>query len=138
MAYKGRTEFRSSRFAIGMFVGLSVFLFALSIVTYFKAEPAWVTWGCWAFFGFSLLGIADVLTQFVSLGDQELRMRRNLQLKEIPREDIESIAVAKGCPTLLILKDGDKVELPPLDSIAMGNSIRAWLKATDKLDRLTG
>ena len=137
MAYKGRTEFRSSRFAIGMFVGLSAFLLVLSTVALQNAEPAWVTWSCWAFFAFSLLAITDVLTQFVTLGDTELRLRRNLRLRVIPRENIESIAIAKGCPALLILKDGEKVELPPLDSISMGNSIRAWLKATDTLGKLS-
>ena len=136
MAYKGKTEYRSSRLAVVLVIGTSAFLLVISVVTVFMEEPAWVVWGCWAFFAISLLGIADVLTQFVNLGDTELRMRRNLRLKVIPREDIESVAVAKGCPTLLILKGGDKVELPPLDSIAMGNSIRAWLKATDKLDKL--
>ena len=110
--------------------GLSAVLLALPIVTTYRDEPDWVTWGCWAFFAFSVVALADVLSQFLTLGESELRMRRNLRLREVARKDIESVAVAKGCPTFLIMKDGSKVEVPPLDANGLGNSIRAWLKAT--------
>ena len=123
--------------AIALIIGVSVLLLAISIVAVAREEPAWVTWTCWALFAFSLLGIADAVTQFLTLGEHELRMRRNLRFKRIPREDIESVSVAKGCPTLLILKDESKVELPPLDSIAMGNSVRAWIKATERSETRT-
>lgn len=114
-----------------------IFVFVLSAIVLIIAAAAtiqpselWVRAFCWAFFVFSLIGIAELFTSYVTLGEQDFRMRKNFRTTIVPRENIASVAVAKGCPTTLLLNDGGKVVVPELGGKGIGNSLRAWIKAT--------
>ena len=81
-------------------------------------------------FFLSIIAIADLMLSYISLGDTEFRMRQNFRTRVIPRENIECVSVAKGCPITLHLSDGGRVELPDLAVQGLGNSLRAWIRAT--------
>jgi hypothetical protein len=100
-----------------------------------------VSWVIWRDAGWNWLSIGMALaTVFVGFGSiieclvlrieltddalilTDLRGRRRYEIA-----DIESIAEAKGVPSALRLRNGQRVKLPSVGS-SVGNSVRAWLK----------
>ena len=130
MPYRGRTHFRTTRGMLVFTIIITAITLVISVVSTTQGADLWVITVCWGVFFLCLVAIADLLVSFVTLGDKHFRMRRNFRVSEIPRADIQSIAAEKGCPTLLLLHDGSKVEIPELGGQGIANSVRAWLKAT--------
>lgn len=129
VTYRGRTLFRTTARVMWMYVVLSVALLACALLTTYYDEALWITLFCWGMFAFSFVAIVDAAYSYVRLDDESVQIRRNFYTTRIARADVETVAVEKGCPVLLLLKDGTKVEVPGLGTSAIGNSLRAWLRA---------
>lgn len=112
------------------FVIIAAITLGISVASTIYEAKQWVVVVCWGVFLLCLVGIADLLSSYLTLGDEHLKMRKNFRVSEIARADIESIAAEKGCPTLLLLRDGSNVEIPDLGGQSIANSVRAWLNAT--------
>ena len=112
------------------FVILSAIVLAISIASTIQKSELWVEATCWILFILSLVGIAELRSSYIRLGEVNLRIRKNFRTTVVPRESIESVAVAKGCPTTLLLKNGGRVTVPDLGGRGVDNSIRAWIRAT--------
>ena len=98
-----------------------------AVMTYRERGWNWVSVGLACMTVFSVGGIAESLILCVRLTDDalivtDLRGRRSYRLA-----DIAGVYEAKGVPTMLLLADGKRVELPSVGS-DIGNSIRSWLK----------
>ena len=99
-----------------------------TLLLYRTAQPTWILI---SFVGFSFVGVLALLetaTSFVDLDESRLLARRTFKTIRIARADIEKIAVAKGCPILVITKNGRKIEMPDLGVRGLDNSLRAWIK----------
>jgi len=130
LSYEGRSEFRTSPGRLVAFAALSVIVLVISIAASIYEPEFWVSAICWSIFVLSIIAIADLISSYITLGDTALRMRRNFRTQVIPRIAIESVSVAKGCPIILHLQGGGQVEVPDLAVRGIGNSLRAWVKAT--------
>lgn len=130
MAYGGRTHFRAARWLLIVGAVLSVITLAISIGVTQQQSEFWITAGCWAIFVVSLVGLAESYSSYVTLGEAGLRMRKNFRTTVVPREHIDSVSAEVGCPTLLMLENGQRVEIPDLGGQHIANSIRAWIRAT--------
>lgn len=130
MSYRGRTHFRTTPGRLVVFTALSLAILAISITASTYEPAVWVRAFCWAIFFLSVVAIADLMLSYIDLGETDFRMRQNFRTRVIPKEDIESISAEKGCPLILRLRDGGHVELPDLAIQGIGNSLRAWIRAT--------
>lgn len=81
------------------------------------------------FSAIGILAVLEAITSYVVIDGSQLRMRRTFRQYSVARADIETIASAKGCPILLILRDGQKLDVPSLGAHSIENSLRAWLRA---------
>lgn len=81
------------------------------------------------FSAIAILAVLEAITSYIVIDGSQLRMRRTFRQYSAERADIESIAAAKGCPTFLVLRDGQKLEVPSLGANSIENSLRAWLRA---------
>ena len=111
------------------YVMLALIVLLIATLSIFNGEALWISIACWSFFVVSILAIADAALSYVMLGENKLQMRKNFRKTNVARNDIESVAVAKGCPVTLILKNGKKIEVPSLGANNIGNSLRAWIRA---------
>lgn len=109
---------------------MSLIVLTIAAVATIFDNEVWVSAFCWAVFILNILAIIDSAMSYVNLGDADFRMRKNFRATVIPRDNIESISVAKGCPIRLHLKDGSRVEVPDLGGKGIANSLRAWILAT--------
>lgn len=112
-----------------MYIAMSVALLAVALLSTYHYEALWITLSCWGMFAFSLVALVDAAISYVRLDEKSIQIRQNFRTIRIVRADVETVAVEKGCPVLLLLKDGTKVEVPGLGASAIGNSLRAWLRA---------
>lgn len=109
---------------------VTIVFLVVSLVAMAQDADWWVSATCWTFFGFSLVGIVELLTSYVILDELHLRIRKNFRLTVLQRAEIETVNVAKGCPVTLTLKDGRYVKIPDLGTRNIGNSLRAWIRST--------
>ena len=130
LGYGGRTQFRTLPGRLVFFCALSFIVLAISLAASISQTETWILAVCWTIYLLSIVAIADLVFSDVHLDNNELRMRYNFRTRIILRENIESVSVAKGCPIILILKDGGHVSLPDLAVQGIGNSLRAWIRAT--------
>lgn len=130
LTYGGRTHFRTTRGTLLFLVVLSAIVLLISIVSTVQDTELWVRATCWAIFLSSVVGVVELLSAYVTLDETHFRMRKNFRKTVLPRESIQSVEVAKGCPIMLILKDGGSVTVPELGGQGIDNSLRAWIKAT--------
>ena len=127
--YGGRKTFRPARWQHILAWVLLIGFFAASLATFSLRGVDWVFV---TFAGFSLiavLGVIEVSTSYVALDDERLRMRRTFRGHEIGKHEIKSVSAEKGSPTILLLKDGKKLEVPDMGTQSIANSIRSWLRS---------
>ena len=77
-----------------------------------------------------LLGFADSMTAFVSLGEHDLIVRSNFRTRSVLISDITKVVRAKGCPLALQLRTGEWYRLPNWCESGIGfqNRIEARIK----------
>ena len=102
---------------------------AVAILVYWQDGVTWISLFFVAFSVLGILAFVETATSYIVIDHSELRMRRTFRRYTVGREEIESVSREKGCPTLLIMRDGRKVEIPDLGLSGVDNSIRAWLRA---------
>lgn len=129
MAYSGRTEFRATRGAIGLQIVMALVVLGIAVASLLTDSETWVQIVCWFVFLVGILAVMDTLSFYTTLGDTELQMRRNFRTVVVIRDDIDSVAVAKGCPMLLVLRNGSKIEIPSHGVPGLDNSLRSWVRA---------
>ena len=126
--YSGRTRFRGSTF-------LRYFSLVSVVVSVFFFRAIYISegWNILAIFlcVLSILSIAVVISAFASylhLNQEDLEFRSFIRKVVIPKNSIESCKWEKGCPIVLMLANGDIIELPELAEKNISTSINAWLK----------
>lgn len=127
--YKGRTTFKA---VTGRYVwtGLLALGFpAVAFLVYWRDGITWIFLSFVVFSVVGILGFVETATSYIVLDHSQLRMRRTFRGYTVRKEEIESVSREKGCPTLLIKRDGGKMEIPDLGVVGVDNSIRAWLRA---------
>jgi len=129
VAYKGRTEFDAGKGLLAFLSVIAAIVLVIALWTTLSNEALWIRAVCWAIFGLTVLGAVDAATSFVKLGTTCLVYRANFRTREIKRKDIGLVSVEKGCPVTVCLKDGTKIQLPPIGQKGIGNSLRAWTNA---------
>lgn len=77
-----------------------------------------------------LLGLLDGLTRSIVLESDALRVKGLWGRRRYPKSEIIGIQEAKGVPAALELTDGRWAKLPAEIGGDLGNSVRAWLRAT--------
>lgn len=125
MTYRGRTTFRATKASVAVTVALALIVGIIAAVSWRSGEATWVTAIISVVFLSLLVGLVEASTSFVKLSDSEFRMRKNFRTIAIPRDDIDAVSVAKGCPISLKLRNGRHVELPDLGYQGLDNSLRA-------------
>ena len=80
-----------------------------------------------------LLGFADAMTGFVSLGEHDLIVRSNFRTRSVLLADITKVVRAKGCPLALQLRTGEWYRLPGWCESGIGfqNRIEARIKRAE-------
>ena len=129
LSYSGRTFFRATKGTLVLHIALALIVGTIATVSWKTDEAIWITSCIWIVFVLLLIAIVEVAISFVRLEESEFRMRKNFRLLAISRGDIESVSVAKGCPIILHLKNGDRVDLPDLGYQGLDNSLRSWIHA---------
>lgn len=83
-----------------------------------------------------LLGFADSMTAFVSLGEHDLTVRSNFRTRRILIVDITKVVRAKGCPIALQMRTGEWYRLPDWCESGIGfqNRIEARVKRAPASD----
>ena len=83
-----------------------------------------------------LLGFADAMTAFVSLGEHDLIVRSNFRARRILIKDITKVVRAKGCPLALQMRTGEWDRLPDWCESGIGfqNRIEARIKRSPASD----
>ena len=111
--------------AVLIFAAIGTFAFALP-------SPLWQRLAVLALNVIALLGIVDVAQRRLKLTHDGVFCVGNLRSKFVPRAQIDSVTWADGAGVSLKLVDGSWVHLPDLgrNSLALTNTIRAWLKRT--------
>ena len=133
--YAGRTVFRTVPWIRIMIFVIAAGSIAAAAYYYHQEGLSWMT----AFFiGFSILGVAGIVESFFSyirLEATEIRFRETFGNTVIPRKDITRVTWEAGCGVSLLLSDGTWVKVPDLGNNSQGltNSIRSWLKDSDRL-----
>lgn len=72
-------------------------------------------------------GIVETLIARIELTDDALIMTDLRGRRRYKIADIDTVGEAKGSPTVMRLKNGQRIKLPSVGS-DLGNSIRSWLK----------
>lgn len=129
LMYKGRTFFKSSLF-IRLMAMMAFVVF--SIIAYIGHQSE--GWSIYttiltACAIFCILSVADAFSSYIQLNEKNIEFRRNLVRKFFDKGQITRCTWAKGCPTLLVLKNEEEVTLPEVDSKNLSNSINSWLKS---------
>jgi hypothetical protein len=83
-----------------------------------------------------LLGFADSMTAFVSLGEHDLTVRSNFRTRHVLTVDITKVVRAKGCPLALQMRTGEWYRLPDWCESGIGfqNRIEARVKRAPASD----
>ena len=113
-----------------MYIVFALVVLAIATISVYSSEALWISVVCWSVFAIGVVGIIDAALSFVMLDESELRMRHTFRTNVIPRSEIKSVSVAKGCPIRLQLSDGTRVDVPDLGASGIANSLRAWIGAT--------
>ena len=95
------------------------------------SDKHWVSVSLTAFFLFALIATISAIRTRLTISDAAIEVTKGLGARRYDRGEIEDIAIAKGCPVILLLKDGKQVELPDLNISPLGlkNVVKAWLKS---------
>ena len=128
--YKGRRVFRSPSWFVGI-VAVTVLLFAGGTWIAYDARglhPLTLASAVLTVIG--ALAVIEVVVDRVVLTDDALHVIRIWARRTYAKTDIVRVTSEKGVPMALQLADGRWAKLPPVD--ASPNSIRAWLRATDR------
>lgn len=126
--YGGRTEFRLGIGFVILYVLITA-LFATGAYSVWREDGwSWVSIGLAGMAVLSVGAIAETFVLRIRLTDDALIVRDLRGTRVYAKEDIETIAEAKGTPPNLRLRNGTWVRLPSVTS-SLGNSVRAWLKA---------
>ncbi len=129
--YGGRTSFRPRPTRILWTVVVSIVFAVVTYISYRTEGTNWVTLVLSGMFVFSLAGIVETLTDYMTLEDDEIRFRSTFRTVRIPKQDIEKVEWAAGCGVSVLRKSGKWTEVPDLGHGSQGiaNSIRAWLRS---------
>lgn len=127
--YQGRSHFRSSRGRIGFAYGLALISLVVPAVSHATGAATWITLILALLIPLAIAAVVEARTDFISLEEDALTQRKHFRTTTVPREQIQNISTEKGCPVLLILVSGEKIELADLGVSAIGNSLRAWVRA---------
>ena len=127
--YRGRTEFR---LGVGFVIFYSILAILLAAGAVFMQRRDGWSWVAITLTGMALLSagaILETLVLRIRLTEDTLIVRDLRGRRTYAKRDIERIEEAKGTPPALLLRDGRWARLPSLAG-NLGNSVRAWLKAS--------
>ena len=130
--YQGRRVFRPSPGFVLLYVGITALFAAGALSTYRARGWTWVSAGM--LFATVVLGVGSIIESLVlriELTDDAMVVTRLTGRTRYPIGDIEKIEESKGGPPAIRLKTGEWVKLPSVAS-SLGNSVRAWLKASER------
>jgi hypothetical protein len=130
--YAGRRVFRSSPGFLLLYVGITGLFAGGALMTYRARGWTWVSVGM--LFATAVLGVGSIIESLVlriELTDDAMVVTRLTGQTAYRIGDIERISEEKGGSPHLLMKDGKWVELPSVAS-NLGNSVRAWLKASGR------
>ena len=109
-----------------MFAGVAVVTFAVSSPFWLRAtlSAGTLTTG---------YAVFELFYRRLELKEEGLTLVTNLQPRFVPRRDIQSATWAAGSGVSLKLTNGKWLHLPELgrNSLALTNTVRAWLKRTE-------
>ena len=128
--YAGRRVFRSSPGFVLLYMGITGLVAAGALMTYRARGWTWVSVGM--LFATVVLGVGSIIESLVlriELTNDAMLVTRLTGQTAYHIGDIERISEEKGGPPYLFMKDGRRVKLPSVAS-SLGNSVRAWLKAS--------
>jgi hypothetical protein len=126
--------YQSPRFIIIVNFIVATLAGALASASWSHSDKNWVNISLTIFFFFSLVASYSVIRTRVTISDTSLEVTKGFGTKKYARKTIEDLAIAKGCPALLLLKDGTTVDLPDLNISPLGlrNVVKAWLRSQGK------
>lgn len=129
LMYKGRVIFKPSLF--GKLTAIAAFVVFAVIAYIGHQSEGWsiytiILTACAIF---CILAVVDAFSIYIRLNEESIEFRRNLVKKVFDKVQITQCSWAKGCPTLLVLKNEEKIVLPEVDSKNLSNSINSWLKS---------
>jgi len=127
--YAGRTDFRSTASRYAWTAVLAIGLCAATYLIYSSDGFTWISLSFMAFSVIGVLAVLEALTSYVRIDGNVLRLCRTFRQYSVEKAEIETISSAKGCPMLLVMRDGSKLEVPSLGANSIENSLRAWLRA---------
>lgn len=107
---------------------------ALTAVAFIVKLKWWYQLGFVAFSTLFIIAFVELSQRCVTIDAENLTFVNNFRRRVISRIKIESVRWESGAGVSLKLVDGQWVKLPEVGSSSKGltNSIRAWLKRTDK------
>ena len=130
--YGGRRVFRASPGRVLLYMGITGIFAAGALMTYRARGWTWVSVGMLlATFGLGVGSIIESLGLRIELTDEAMLVTRLTGKIAYPMGEIERVNEERGGPPHLLLKGGKWVELPSVAS-NLGNSVRAWLKASGR------
>lgn len=102
------------------------------VLSFVIPSPFWQRLTSVALAVVTVLGSLDTAQRRLELTSDGVLFVANFRRRFIPRTEIESVTWAKGSGVSLRLTDGTWAHLPELGygSLALTNTIRAWLKRT--------
>jgi hypothetical protein len=127
--YSGRRIFRSSPLLLVLLAAAELLFLAGTWVLYRYKGLALTTLTLGGLSVFGAIGLLDALTRRVVLAPDALLVTGLWGRRRYDKGDIVTVSQEKGGPPALKLADGRWARLPPEIGQAIGNSIRAWLKA---------
>jgi len=126
--YSGRTHFRTNRWIhLWVFAATAAMIAGASLAY----EQSGATWISISLFGLALFGIAGLIensTNYLVLDESELRMRRTFRSVSVKRDELERVVAERGCPIVLMLKDGRNLVVPSLGVRGLDDSLQAWFR----------
>lgn len=130
----GRTEFQARRWLRVLSLCVLALFLAGFVFTFLREGVGWLSLGFAALVLMGLGGVAESLLVRVSLLDDALRIRTLLGRRRVPRESIAKVSWEGGSGVAVQLHDGAWIKLPEMgqDSQGLANSIRAWLRRTER------
>lgn len=130
--YAGRTHFRSHKrrhvFSYGLLCLCSIIVAAAYVIE----GLTWITGLIALMLPIGVAAVIESHTDYLVIHDRAIELRRTFRRSSVDLESIASISNEKGCPVLIVLEDGNKVEVPDLGVSGIANSLRAWLRAAEK------